>query len=133
MKKFIALVILLIPIVTNAQTCPAAKTVFIQQGNDYIPTPPPGWQFSNWASHLDSSDVRFVLAAYGADLHPPTQKDNHVRCYYGNPDLAPEHGISIETIAVIPETAISSHKEWDQNQHYYMCGQTNDVTKCNFD
>lgn len=133
MKKFFAIMMLLFPVILYAATCPPINTVFTKEGDKYIPAPPAGWQFSSFQrSHLDSADVRFVLAAYGADLHEPTDKDNHVRCYYGNPDLSPAHGIGIETIAIIPESALASHKEWYKNEHYYMCGRSNDVNECNF-
>ncbi len=132
-KIYLIAIMLVICTFSYAQTCPQPNTIFHKEGDKYIPVPPAGWKFSdNWPSHLDSDNVVFSLAAYGADLHPPTDKDNHVRCYYGNPDLTTEHGVGIETLDVIPESAVSSHQEWYKSDHYYMCGRKNDVNECNF-
>src|SRR5438128_1307572 len=95
------------------QTCPSAEQVFVKRGNQYIVVPPAGWQFTaDWPSHLDSADVKFELAAWGADLHPPTNADNHVRCYYGNPDLTTKHGVAIETDSVVDESRITANAQW---------------------
>lgn len=134
MKKFITFALLFLPLIVLAQTCPPPKAVYIFNGTDYIPNAPSGWRMiEDHHSYITSNDVRFVLAAYGADLHTPTEKNNHVRCYYGNPDLTPRHGIAIGTEQVVPESTVASHAEWNKNEHYYLCNPyTNDVNACHF-
>lgn len=136
MKKVILFCILYFGMnVSYAASCPTPDQIFVKRGSQYIPVPPAGWQFvAKWPSHLDSADIAFQLAAYGADLHPDTDADNHVRCYYGNPDLTVDHGVAIETDSVIDESLITSHSQWQGKKHYYMCTDytNHDVSACVF-
>jgi len=106
-----------------AQTCPPTKEIYVKHGNQYIPLPPTGWELNNnWKSTIVAPEkLNFGIAAWGADLHPSKDKDNHVRCYYYSDPLDEKNQVSIQTGAVIDNSQIISHQEWEKSSLYSMC------------
>ena len=125
MKKLYLAILLMTPIVTLANSCPSVDKVFVKRGNQYIIVPPVGWELQQdkgKINHLESDDVQFSMAAWGADLHLPTDADNHVRCYYFGIKNN-NNGVSIQTETVIQEWQVKSYSQWQYaGPTYYGCG-----------
>jgi hypothetical protein len=135
MKKIMVLSIM--SLLTNsvmANSCPPADQVYIQNGSRVIIQPPPGWQLNkhNGANNIDSPNIYFSIGAWGADIHTPTDADNHVRCYYYETDNdSPDKGVSIETVNVIQKDQVFPYPEWSWSQGTYaLCEDKG--TRCRF-
>jgi hypothetical protein len=133
MKKIIGLsLVYLFSGIVMANTCPQPNQVYIKSGSRYIIQPPPGWQLNtaNGPNYIDSSNIHFEVGAWGADMHTPTDADNHVRCYYYEYENV-NHGVSIETVNVIQKNQITPYVEWHfSDATYSLCEDSG--TMCRF-
>lgn len=120
----------------HAQLCPTTEEIYVKRGDQYIPVPPPGWQFNYaWESRIHAPEkLVFGIAAWGSSKHPPTNEEQHVRCYYYTNPIDNTNQVAIETTAQLDESKIVTHQEWKGGNHYYMCTdfRVHDVNACPF-
>jgi len=130
MKRFSALAVLyFFSSITNAQTCPPINQILVERNDRYELVLPPEWVLISDQRSPSAHNLDFLIAAWGDHKHP----SDSVRCFYQDPGRG-SNIIRIETKALISESKIISHPQWDSIMElYHMCNShTHNVNECPF-